>query len=215
MYGFVGGIAAVVALVLAGGTAARSLALPAPEDLKPNTVARISEVPLRFETVTIGELRHALVLAAAQEGLRSVPEPGRGGYGKLEKSAINALLETAWINGLAAEWGMGVTRDEVKRELGRVKKESFKSVAEFRRFLKESRYTYRDLYERVRLQILSTLLQERLQQMIPKGAGLKAEQKFFSEFVKEFNERWRARTVCAPQYLTERCSNGPLSVDQS
>ena len=198
-----------MALVFAGGSAERSLALPAPEELAPNTVARISEAPPRFATVTIGELRHALVLAAAQKGLRSVPEPGRDGYGKLEKSAIDSLLETAWIHGLAAEWGIAVTQGEVKRELGRVKEESFKSNAEYRRFLKESRYTLRDINERVRLQILSTLLQERLQQMIPNGAGRKAEQKFFREFVKEFNEKWRARTVCAPQYATERCSNGP------
>ncbi len=180
----------------------------------PNTVARITEAPPRFATVTIGELRHALVLAAVQKGLRSVPEPGRKGYGKLEENALNALLEMAWIHGLAAEWGLFVTHDEVKRELGLVKKESFKSRAEFRQFVKESGYTRRDLHERVRLQILSTLLQERLQQMIPKGAGQKAEQKFFRKFVEEFNERWRARTVCAPEYVTERCSNGPLPDDQ-
>lgn len=51
--------------------------------------------------------------------------------------------------------------------------------------------------------------------MVPKGAGQKAEQEFFLAFVEEFNETWRARTVCAPQYATERCSNGPLSPDRS
>ncbi|MET0305574.1 MAG: hypothetical protein ABW196_05025 [Solirubrobacterales bacterium] len=118
----VGLVCVAVAFIGAGWSAASAATPPAPEELRPSTVARISDVPPRFEAVTIGELRHALVLAAAQEGLRSVPEPGQGGYGMLETGAVNALLETAWINGLAAEWGMGVTRDEVKRELSRVKK---------------------------------------------------------------------------------------------
>lgn len=203
-----------MALVLAGGLAERSFALPAPEELAPNTVARIPEAPPRFATVTIGELRHALVLAAAQKGLRSVPKPGRKGYGTIEKSAMDALLETAWIHGLAAEWGIAVTRGEVKRELGRIKEESFKSGSEYRRFLKESRYTLRDLNERVELQVLSVRLQERLQTQIEREARNEfEEQRAFTKFLAEFNETWRARTVCAPQYATERCSNGPPPAD--
>jgi len=80
--------------------------------------------------------------------------------------------------------------------------------------MKESHYTYRDVHERIRLQILSTQLQERIQAKIGKGAGPKAEQDAFQEFVDEFNGRWRSRTVCAPAYVTERCSNGPLSDEQ-
>jgi hypothetical protein len=30
-----------------------------------------------------------------------------------------------------------------------------------------------------------------------------------AKFVAEFEQRWRARTVCAPEYLLARCSNGP------
>lgn len=193
-----------------------SLALPAPEELRPNTVARISDVPPRFKTVTIGELRHALVLAAAQQGRRSVPKPGKKGYGKIEKSALDALLETAWIHGLAGEWGIAVTRGEVKRELARIKEESFKSLAEYRRFLKESRYTRRDLHERVELQVLSLGVQERLQTQIERESRNEfEEQRAFRKFLVEYNETWRARTVCAPKYVMERCSNGPTPADQA
>lgn len=201
-----------MALVLAGGAVDRASGLQSPEQLAPNTVARVSDVPPRFGTVTIGELRHALVLAAAQEGRRTVPRPGRGGYGRLERRAVDSLLEIAWIHGLAVEWGIAVTPGEVKRELIRIKKESFKSAAEYREFLKESRYTRRDVSERVEIQLLSTRIQERLERQIDRETRTRSErQRAFTEFVAEFNEEWRARTVCAPQYATERCSNGPPS----
>jgi len=139
-----------------------------------------------------------------------VPKPGEGGYERLERKAIDNLLEVIWIQGLAAEMGIAVTRRQVSSELAQIKKESFKSEAEYHNFLREARYTKRDVDQRVELQLLSTRLQERLQGRIEREARNPfEEQQAFEQFVTEFNERWRARTVCAPQYATDRCSNGP------
>lgn len=108
--------------------------------------------------------------------------------------------------------GIAVTRRQVSRELTLIKRESFESEAEYRRFLKEARYTNRDIYERVELQLLSMRMQLRIEKRIQRDARNEfEEQQAFKEFVAEFNEKWRARTVCAPQYATERCSNGPPS----
>jgi hypothetical protein len=211
----VGLLFAIVTIVGAGPWSAASAAgPPAPEELAPSRVAFVSGVPRGTGTITKAEFRHALVLSSVQAGLDSPPEPGRRPYEKLKTAALQSQLEGIWIVGQAAEWNIYVTRGEVKRELAWVKKEGFKSAAEFRRFLKEARYTHRDLHERIRTQILSTLLQERLQEMIGKGAGRKAEQRAFTKFVEEFTERWRSRTVCAPGYVTERCSNGPSPDEQ-
>jgi len=172
----------------------------------------ISEVPAGRGTITLVEFRHALELAAVGEGRQSVPTPGKDGYGKLKKSVVFSLLETAWLYGQAAEWDISVTSSQVKRTVAQVRR-SFKSEAAYHRFLKEGHYTRRDIRERVEIQLLSTRLQERLQKQVSAQTKTRAEeQRAFVKWVKEFSARWRARTVCAPKYTTERCSNGPTVV---
>jgi len=182
--------------------------MPSPEELPGNMVAVVSDVPVSRGRITKAEFQHALVLAA---GRNSVPKPGGNGYERLKRDTLDYLLEGVWIVGEAAEMGIVVTRSEVAHELALIKKQSFKSEAEYRRFLRESHYTRRDMNERVEVQMLSFRLQKRLQERIEREARNKfEEQRAIREFVTEFNERWRGRTVCAPEYATERCSNGPL-----
>lgn len=146
-----------------------------------------------------------MLLAAAGEK-RPVPKAGEVDYPRLAHRALFGLLEVIWLKGQAAEMGIVVTHAEVVRERELIKGENFASPAQFRRFLRESKFTRRDVYERVELQLLAFRIQSR----IGRGADSEAEEKrAFDEFVAEFNERWRSRTVCAPGYLTARCSNGP------
>jgi hypothetical protein len=111
----------VVALVAASWSATGSAALPAPEVLVPNTVARISDVPDRAGTITRAEFRHALVLVAAPEGRRAVPKPGGRDYERLKHIALDSLFETVWIKGQAAEMNIAVTRSQVLRMLASIK----------------------------------------------------------------------------------------------
>lgn len=184
-------------------------ALPSPEELAPNTVARVSDVPRRTGTITRAEFRHSLVVAAAAEGRRAIPKPGGRGYERLMRAAVNTLLEAIWIKGQASEMHIFVTRNQVSRALARLKKQSFKSAAEYRKFLRDARYTRRDVYERVELELLST----RIQQRIAIRAKSKSEEaKIFRAFLKEFISRWRGRTVCASAYVTDLCSNRPREI---
>jgi parvulin-like peptidyl-prolyl isomerase len=199
-----------MALVVAGGVAERSLALPAPEDLAPNTVALVSDVPAKRKAITIAEFRHSMVLIATQKDRRTVPRPGSKEYVKVERQVMASLLEIAWIYGEAAEMGIAVTRAQVARELALFKKENFKSSAEYRQFLKESHYTRRDVYERLEIQMLAARLRRRIARRIERQSRNEyEEQQAFKEFLTEFTERWRGRTVCAPEYATDLCSNGP------
>ncbi|HEX5763424.1 MAG TPA: hypothetical protein VFY04_09955 [Solirubrobacterales bacterium] len=171
----------------------------------PNTIARVSDVPHRVGTITRAELHHAVVLVAVQ-GDRPVPRPGERGYARLAHVSLGGLIEAVWLNGQAAEMGIVATHAQVVRERERIKRENFADDAEFHQFLRKSRLTPRDVYERVELQILVPRIQAR----IVAGAGSKAEeQEAFQAFVDEFSEKWRARTVCAPEYAVGRCSNGP------
>jgi hypothetical protein len=189
-----------------GWSATGSAALPSPEELVPNTVARISNVPDRLGTITSAEFRHALVLAAAAEDPHGAPKPGRHGYQRFMRTVVNNLLEAIWIKGQAAEMNIVVTRRQVLRLITLLKKQNFKSAAEYHKFLRESHYTPRDVYERVELQLLIVRMQKRIAEGVRSASE---EQKVFKEFVAEFNKRWRSRTVCAPRYVTARCSNGP------
>lgn len=114
-------------------------------------VAVVSEAPVRPGRITKVEFRHALMLGSVQAGLKSVPKPGDDGYERLKEQALHNLFEATWLVGEAAEMGIEVTRREVAHEVAQLRKTSFKSNAEYLRFLRESRYTRRDVRERVEL----------------------------------------------------------------
>jgi hypothetical protein len=182
-----------------------------PVELPANTVAIVSDVPRTAGTITKAEFHHGLVQAAAQAGRKSTPKPGGNGYGKLKEKTIGELLDMVWIKGQAAEMGVGVTPRKVSRALVRLKNQAFKSKAEYNRFLKEAHYTRRDVRERVEVQLLSTAIQLRVVRGI---SGEAAVRKAFSDFVDAYEERWRARTVCAPEYTIDRCSNAEPATPQ-
>jgi hypothetical protein len=163
-------------------------------------------VPKKLGTITSAEFHHALTQAAAAVGRRRAPNPGGHGYRRLKHAAIDALLEAVWLKGQAMKMHIFVTHRQVVSERARVKSESFRNEAEYRKFLKEKRYTHRDVYERIELQLLSMRIQRRIEKQVKHKSE---EQKVFREFVTEFNERWRGWTVCAPAYVMRRCSNGP------
>ena len=183
---------------------------PPPEALPANVVAIVVQVPdrggERNGVTTAKEFHHALVQAAAEQRRLPAPKPGDDGYGGLQHIAIDQLLDDSWIRGQAAEMGIGLRPRGVSRELERLKKRAFKNGAEYRQFLSEARFTRGDVRDRVEVQMFSERIQERI------GAGqtsAKAAQQAFAQFVKEYEERWRARTVCAAGHVTVRCSNGP------
>jgi hypothetical protein len=209
--GFLAVSALAVALLLSSAGASLGSAitatdtLPAPEALPGHTVAVVSHIPGRLRTITVKELHRAILQAAAQAGLKSVPTTGQAKYPRLEEEALGELLDGLWIQGQAEEMGIRVTHKQVATELAQIKKENFKSGKEFHAFLKHSHFTLRDVYYRVELQILSTEIQEN----VAWGTSSQKEaQKKFSAFVAAFKKRWRSRTVCAPRYAIPRCSNG-------
>jgi hypothetical protein len=194
-----GSIIIAAVLVAAGTSAKSSTVLPAPEELPANTVAVVSHVPASLGRITKGEFQRALIQGAAQVGRKRPPKPGGNGYEELKTFAMEDRLDTVWIQGLAAEMGITVTPRQVSREVARTKKENFKNEAEYRRFLKQSHYTPRDINERIKLSMLGTRIQENFPGASPA---------FWRAFLREYRKTWRARTVCAPEYVIGRCSNG-------
>lgn len=179
---------------------------PPPVELPGNVVAVVEHVRGKTERITKREFHRALVQVSVQEGRKLIPGHATAAYEKLKAKALGQRLEFAWVQGQAGEMGIGVTRKQVKRVEDFLKKEAFEDGAEFRLFLRESHYTRRDFDEQVEQLILAT----RIEELALLGIrGKSARRKAFSKFVKEYEERWTARTVCAADYAIGRCSNAP------
>jgi SurA N-terminal domain len=196
-------------LVATGWSAVGSAALPTPEELPASLVAVVSDVPVSRGRITRAEFQHALLLSSVQAGRDSVSKPGEDGYERLKRRTLAFIFEGLWVVGQGAEMGIAVTRAEVANRLESIKKQSFKSEAEYLRFLRETHYTKRDVHERVEVELLSLRIQRRLLKRIERDSRNEYEEKrAFKEFITEFTERWRSRTVCAPEFAIDRCSNG-------
>jgi hypothetical protein len=102
---------------------------------------------------------------------------------------MKSVFEGIWIQGVAAEWGIEVTDAEVARELKKVKKESFKSGAEFQKFLKESHYTPADVHERVLIQMLSKELQEQPKEKAPTPSQSEIENYYEAAKSTQFTQK--------------------------
>jgi hypothetical protein len=199
-------IAACGTITSMAASSAAMEVLPSPEELPAHTVAVVSHIPVESRTITVKELGRALAQVAAQSGLRSTPAAEHPKHTKLEDEALGNLLEGLWIQGQAAEMEIVATDKQVATELAQIKEESFKTGEQFHAFLKRSHLTLHDVRYRVELQLLSARIQARI---IRGATSQKQLRERLSDFLNAYNDRWRSRTVCAAQYVTERCSNGP------
>ena len=152
-------------------------------------VALVEDAPAEIGEISAAEFEHAIELAAAQASEEKPPKPGDPQYGELTDTAMKSTLEGIWIQGLANQWGIEATDEEVARELEKVKKESFPSKGDFKKFLKESRYTPADVNERVKIQILSGRLQEQLKEKVPKPSQSEVEDYYEAARPTQFTQK--------------------------
>lgn len=133
----------------------------------PGDVAIVESVPDDIGTISETDFRRALIQQAASGGLQKPPKPGEKKYEELKKAALDELLDQIWIQGEAEELGIAVTPKQIATELAQIKKQNFKTAAEFQEFLKTSRFSRRDVLIRVKLQLLSTQIQEQISKEAP------------------------------------------------
>jgi len=200
--------------------------LPAPADLPEGAVAVVVDVPAEaaapFDTayedcngeevtpdvgqITDREYECAFIQAAAAAGQKRTPRPGDPRFDQTREAAMKSLIEAAWLQAVAAEDGISVSRAEVSRELQHLKEANFKTESEYRDFVTSSHYSARDVEERIELQLLSHRLEQRARRAAKQGDPL-AEEDAVRNFLSGFHRRWRARTVCAPGFEMFLCSN--------
>ncbi len=83
-------------------------------------------------------------------------------YKTLQSEVLGFLISSNWVLGEAAELGISVPDATVKKEFEKIKDEEFPKAAEFQKFLATSGQTASDLLLRVKLNLLSTKIQQKV-----------------------------------------------------
>jgi len=159
------GFAALLVLLFVGFAVAEGIGDPS---IPSGDVAIVEDAPEGDVTISKAQLDHAIAISAAAQQIKPVPKPGDEKYDELKEAALGELFDAIWIQGQAEEMGFPeVTPAEVEKELEKLKSQAFKTEKQYQEFLKESHYTQEDIDQRVKLQILSTKIQEQLKEEAP------------------------------------------------
>jgi parvulin-like peptidyl-prolyl isomerase len=159
---------ALFVILFAGYAIAQGIGQPS---VPAGDVALVQQVPDDIGQVSETDFNRALLQQAAQAKLKKTPKPGEGKYEELKEAALGELLDTIWIQGEAEELGISVTPKQIGTELAQIKKTNFKTDAEYQKFLKTSRFTKADVLARVKLQLLSTQIQETVSKEAPQPSS--------------------------------------------
>ena len=183
--------------------------------LPDDAVAFVEDAP--DGEVTQEQFDAALDQAAARQQLDEVPPPGTPQYDLLKETAMADLLLSRWVNGEAEELGIEVTDREIDQELEQIIEQQFGGQKGFDRFLEQSRFTDEDARDRVRLQLLSTRIQEEVL-----GADLpdvpdEEVQAYYDENIEQFEtpETRDVRTLLNPDEAKAQQAFDDLSADDS
>jgi foldase protein PrsA len=128
-------------------------------------VAIVKNVP--DGTISEAEFKRAVLQQVASGGLKKTPKPGEKKYEELKTAALGELFDSLWIAGEAEELGISATPKQIATELAQIKKQNFKTAAAYQAFLKKSHFTQEDVNKRVKLQVLSTQIQEQISKKAP------------------------------------------------
>jgi foldase protein PrsA len=83
-------------------------------------------------------------------------------YNSLRDQVMQLLTSFQWIQGEADEQGIKVTDAEVKKSFEQQKKQSFPKEADYQKFLKDYDQTEADILQRVKLDLLSNKLRDKI-----------------------------------------------------
>jgi hypothetical protein len=114
------------------------------------------------------------------------------------------LISSDWVIGEAQALNVRVSDEEVRRRFDRIRHEQFPKRGEFKAFLKSSGQTVADLLFRVRGNLLSTRIQQRV---VAGQHGASAQANALARFVSEFHMKWRAQTYCSAAYAVGDCGH--------
>ena len=105
-------------------------------------------------------------------------------YEQLRDQVLQLLTSFEWIEGEAEEMGIKVSDAEVKKSFDQQKKQSFPKDADYQKFLKDYGQTEQDVMQRVKLDLLSNKIRDKV---------IKGKDKVTDAQIKEFYDKNRER----------------------
>jgi foldase protein PrsA len=105
-------------------------------------------------------------------------------YEALRDQVLQLLVSFQWIQGEAEEMGIEVSDAEVKKSFDQQKKQSFPKAADYQKFLKDSGQNEEDVMLRVKLDLLSNKIRDKV---------IEGKDKVTDEQIKDFYEKNRER----------------------
>jgi foldase protein PrsA len=103
----------------------------------------------------------------------------------LQQQVLGFLISSAWVLGEAESQGVHVSDAEVKKQFEQIKNQQFPKAEEFKKFLASSGQSVSDLLLRVKLNLLSSKIQQKVSK--EKGAVTQAQiSKYYEEHRSQF-----------------------------
>lgn len=107
-------------------------------------------------------------------------------YTSLKQTTLGFLISANWLLGEAKEQGVNISDAEVTKAFNKIKDEQFPTEADFQKFLTSTGYTVSDLLLRVKLDELST----KIQQKVTKNAGKTPSQKEIKSYYEQHKSQY-------------------------
>ncbi len=83
-------------------------------------------------------------------------------YKSLQQEVLGFLISSSWVLGEAKSLGIKLSDEEVKKQFEKIKTQQFPKAAEFEKFLASSGQSVSDLLLRVKLNLLSQKIQQKI-----------------------------------------------------
>ena len=107
-------------------------------------------------------------------------------YTALKQQVLGFLISANWVIGEAGDQGVKVSDNEVKKQFNQIKTQQFPKEADFQKFLASSGQTISDLLLRVKLNMLSS----KIQQKVTKDAGKKPSQQEITAYYEQHKSQY-------------------------
>ena len=105
-------------------------------------------------------------------------------YEQLRNQVLQLLISFQWIQGEASTMDVKVTDAEVKKSFDEQKKQSFPKDADYKKFLQTSGQTEEDILQRVKLDLLSNKIRDKV---------VKGKDKVTDKAIEDFYNKNKAR----------------------
>ncbi|HXQ00348.1 MAG TPA: peptidyl-prolyl cis-trans isomerase [Solirubrobacteraceae bacterium] len=109
-------------------------------------------------------------------------------YQSLKQTTLGFLISANWLLGEANEQGIKMSDAEVQKAFSKIKNQQFPTEAAFQKFLASTGYTVSDLLLRVKLDELSTKIQQKITKNAQKKPSKKEIESYFEQHKSQYGQ---------------------------